>query len=119
MRASVGKKTQAVGKHQQVHRRERRDSGDQIQQHGPDHVERAKQALRRKEPVGDQANEERGNHARKRCGSEHRSRLGPGEMKRLRQIGANDDVPRSPNDVIEEHHQAEAWLDGSGHQRRV
>ena len=57
---------------------------------------------------GDESDEERGDHAGKRRGAEDRAGLGSGEFEGLREVGADDDVPGSPDDVGEEHHQGES-----------
>ena len=66
-------------------------------------------AFGREQSIGDKAHKERRDHARQRSRSEDRPSLSPREVQSLCQIRVQRDVPCAPNNVVQEHHDAQAY----------
>jgi hypothetical protein len=95
---------QRVAEQDPVERAEVRQRRHIKEQRGAEQVQEGQDPLGREKPVGDQADEERRHHGRQRgCAVGHPG-LRAGELERLQQIGAHRDVPRPPDEVLEEHH---------------
>ena len=67
------------------------------------------------EAVGNEADEEGGDHSADGGGSGGEADLGAREVESLTEEGAEGDVPCAPDEVFEKHHEAEAGSYGEGH----
>ena len=110
-----GEVAEAVHEHQGIDRRKICDARDEIQKECPNQMQHREHFLRGKKAVGNQPDEERRDHAGQRRGSEDRAGLGSGELQRHGEVRIEGDVPRPPYDEVQEHHQAQARLEGNGH----
>ncbi len=117
IRESDGRKVaEAIGKQQSVNRAECLRASNQPEQNCANKMQRSEHAFGGEETIGHEADEKRGNHGRDGRCAKYRAGLGAGEVQCARQIGSNCDVPRAPDHVVQEHHDAEARADGKGHE---
>ena len=80
-------------------------------------MECGEDALGGEELVGDEADEEGRDHGADGGGACGKADLLTGEVERGGEPGADGDVPGSPDEVLEEHHCAEAYTDLHVHVR--
>ena len=101
---------EAEGQHDGVDFRERCGLRHQEHKDGAEAVEHRHHSFRGEKPIRHQANEERRDHGRDGHRPENSSGLSAGEMKRRRHVGADRDVPGTPHDVVDEHHDPQPKL---------
>src|SRR5690606_33472004 len=81
----------------------------QPHQHGTGQVQHRQDLLRRKEPIGDDAEEEGRDQRRHGGGAIGEAHLAAREPERLAQVGSHGDEPCSPDEVLEKHHHRQPY----------
>ena len=79
------------------------------------HVAHGQEALRGQVAVGHLAADEDGRHRGDGLGGEDPADLGPGEAQEPREVEGQERQPGAPDDVLQEHHQAQAPPGVLGH----
>ena len=110
-----GEVAETISEHQGVHRAKAGCLGDKEEKHCAQQMQGGKHPLRSEEAVRDQADKKRRDHARQGGRSKYRAGLGSRKFQSDGEIGAEGDVPGSPDHVVEEHHEAEANSVCDGH----
>ncbi len=90
------------------------DRRDRVEERGSREVQDAEDLLRREEPVGHHADDERGDDGPPGDGAVRLGGLGPGEPEALEEVGPHGDPPGAPDEELEEHHRRQAGANGSG-----